>query len=110
MIRYLSVLLVVITTTAFADAVSNSDYGIDSTVTGLDGTGIQIGQAEGSPPDAGEGGRSGKAGYDDAEHSASNTIPAGVYYQTTSGQITQNFEVSSHATKVAGVMIAKPPA
>lgn len=107
MIRCLSILHMFVASTALGDFITVSRIGIDSATTGLDGTGIQIGQAEGSPLGVFEGGRSGKAGYDDAEQSASNTIPTGVYYQTLSGEITKNFEVSSHATKVAGVMIAK---
>lgn len=44
MIRYLSILLALVPNMALADFVTNSHFGIDSTVTGLDGTGIQIGQ------------------------------------------------------------------
>jgi hypothetical protein len=73
MMRYPSILLMLVANPALADFLTNSRFGIDSTVTGLDGTGIQIGQAEGSPLGIDEGGRSGKAGYDDAAHSASNT-------------------------------------
>ena len=72
MIRYLSILLMLVATTASGDFLTNSRFGIDSTITELDGTGLQIGQAEGSPLGAFEGGRSGKAGYDDPDKSASN--------------------------------------
>jgi len=107
--RYLSIIIVgCVAATARGDIVSISQFGIDSKATGLDGTGIQIGQAEGQPPGFDGGGRSGKAGYDDAAHSASNTIPAGVYYQLQNGQALQNFRVGEHTTRVAGVMIGKP--
>jgi hypothetical protein len=104
MTRYLSLLIgftiVVVAGNAFGDLVTISRFGIDSKVTMLDGTGIQIGMAEG--------GRSGKFDYDDAERSASNTIPTGVYFQNSGGMDFPNsFRIDGHATRVAGVMIGK---
>jgi hypothetical protein len=63
--RYVFVLLVATANPVLA-AVLDSD-GINSLATGLDGTGVEIGEADLS--------RSGKYGYDDAAHSASGVIP-----------------------------------
>src|SRR5262249_11425649 len=114
MTRYLLAIAIGITTNvAVGDEFSISQFGINSKgimsngIT-LDGTGIQIGQAEVASLDIDDGGRSGKAGYDDVNHYAANTFPAGVYNQNDSGQALQNFHVSEHATWVAGVMVGKP--
>ena len=47
---------------ALGDEFSISQFGINSKGLGLDGTGIQIGPAEGASLDIEDGGRSGKAG------------------------------------------------
>ena len=74
MMRYpLAIAFAITSSVAFGDAVSISHFGINSKGLGLDGTGIQIGQAEGAEIGIDAGGRSGKAMYDDAAHSASNT-------------------------------------
>jgi subtilisin family serine protease len=98
--RYLSILSMLVVSTAWCDITSIGEDGIDSKVTGLDGTGIQIGQVEQ--------GRAGKPGYD--VHFAANTIPTGVYVRGASGMASPNFGVNAldpHATQVAGVMIGK---
>jgi hypothetical protein len=82
----------------FASSFSISQFGIDSKSTGLDGTGVEIAQVE---SDA----RSGKAGYDAAADSASNTKPAGVYFQGVGGMDPPGGHIDDHATRVAGVMI-----
>jgi hypothetical protein len=84
---------------AFGDAASVSPLGINSAITGLDGSGVLIGQVEPA--------RSGKDGYDNDDNSASNTAPAGVYFQTSGGMDPPNSSnIGEHATVVAGIMIA----
>lgn len=70
--------------------------GINSDVTGLDGTDVQLAQIEIE-------GRSGRWGYDSAANSNSQTTPFGVYIGT--GGSSPNNNVSDHATWVAGLMI-----
>jgi hypothetical protein len=97
--RYLPFAFLIVVGSAWADDDSISENGIDSAVTGLDGSGIALGTSEA--------GRSGKAGYDtDADKHASNTTPAGVYVGTMSGMDSPNsFAVFEHATLVASTMI-----
>src|SRR3972149_912738 len=91
-------LILLIAGRAFADSATLGANGIDSEATGLDGTGILIGQAET--------GRSGKDGYDDGAHSASGTTPTGVYFRTSGGMDSANSSnITDHATGVAGIMI-----
>ena len=101
MSRYLGLLAVIVSNTALASSVTIGPDGINSKATGLDGTGVQIGQGEEK--------RSGKAMYDDAAHSAPNTFPTGVYFSTTTVMDDPNdFGTTSlHATEVAQVMIGK---
>lgn len=75
---------------AHGDSFTTGPKGIDSRATGLDGTGILIGQVENQ--------RSGKSNYDNAANSASNTVPAGVYFQGQGGQAPPNFGIDDHAT------------
>ena len=87
--------------TGWADAITITDAGVDSKVTGLNGTGIAIGQVEVW--------RSGKWGYDPVSLSTSDITPTGVYVQGTSGMASPTFGINTddaHATEVAGVMIA----
>ena len=104
MMRHLFVVLALTASTAFGSGSTIGTGGINSKSTGLDGTGIQIGQAE----DA----RSGKAMYDDAGHSASNTIPTKVYIGTTTSESSANSygDITEHATLVAGIMIGNTAA
>jgi len=84
-----------------ADARTIGPDGIDSKSTGLDGSGIEIGQVE---P-----GRSGKPGYqilpNPPEPAASNTNPAGVYFRAAPGMALPDEADGDHATQVAGIMI-----
>jgi len=103
--RYSSILLILVSRIAFADANTVGPNGIDSKATGLDGStadadapGIEIGQIE---P-----GRSGKPNYGDPpEPAASNTNPAGVYFRAAGGMAMPGEADDNHATLVAGVMI-----
>jgi len=96
--KYLCMAIMLFASPAFAYVVTLGPRGIDSQATGLDGTGILIGQAE---P-----GRSAKALYDtDPLKVASNTAPTGVYF--TTGSTSVNNDIEDHATAVAGVMIAR---
>ncbi len=99
--RYLAVALLLLASRAMGSSTTIGPNGIDSLVTQLNGDGIAIGQ--------GEVGRPGKPGHDtDPTRLASNTIPAGVYFQTFSGMDSPNSGLNSdHATEVAGVMIGK---
>ncbi len=90
--------LVLSTNTVWGSSDTIGPNGIDSASTGLDGSGVVIGQ--------GELGRSGKPGFDTAPFYASNTIPEAVYYQTSS-QVFADTAADSHATEVAGVMIGQ---
>ncbi|WP_442484443.1 S8 family serine peptidase [Aeoliella sp. SH292] len=80
-----------------------SDLGINSEVTGLDGSGVLIGAFDFL--------RSAKAGYetgDDPPNFSANTIPTGVYFGTGGGMDPANSGNSDpHATNVAQVMIGK---
>ncbi len=95
--RYVSIILTLLANTAWASSLTIGSFGIDSKSTGLDGTGIEIGEVDIT--------RSAKADYDDPENSASNTIPSQVYYRT--GTVQPNDRIDVHATTVAGVMIGK---
>ncbi len=95
--RYAAIVVILAANTALASSFSISEFGIDSKSTGLDGTGVEIGQVEPS--------RSGKAEYDAPADSASNTKPAGVYFQGVGGMDSPGGHVDDHATRVAGVMI-----
>lgn len=103
----LALLLALLANTAFADSRTISNIGIDSKVTGLDGSmedallPVNIGQAERL--------RSAKAGYDLPENSAPNTVPFAVYYQSTAVEASPNDAIGDdgHATEVAGVMIGR---
>lgn len=78
--RYACLVLLVVAQRVYsADVTPN---GVNSLVTGLDGAGVLIGQAEVF--------RSSKADYDDDDMSASNTKPAGVYFSTDSGMADPN--------------------
>lgn len=95
--RLLPFAFVLLSTAVRGSTESNGPNGIDSIATGLDGTGIPIGQ--------GEVNRSAKFGYDTmAEFVASNTIPTGVYRQTDAGMDDPNPDafLLDHATEVAG--------
>lgn len=98
-VRYSLLFLLLTTTAAKSDEDSIGTLGINSKGTGLDGSGVLIGQAEPT--------RSGKAGYDDADHSADNVFPAGVYFQLAAGMDAMNSHIDDHATSVAGIMIGK---
>jgi hypothetical protein len=78
--RYYFVAILLVASTAWADTASVGPNGVNSKASGLDGTGIEIGQVEN--------GRSAKNGYDTGDLTdpnnpilrvASNTIPKGVY-------------------------------
>jgi hypothetical protein len=109
--RYLFVALVLAAAaTTRADTASVGPKGANSKATGLDGTGIEIGELDI--------GRSGKNGYDTNDLSdpsnpilriASNTIPVGVYFGP-SGNINSmdgmnSSNIDKHATQVAEIMI-----
>jgi hypothetical protein len=94
--RCIAILLVVMAKPIFADDITIGPNGIDSKATGLDGSGIEIGQIEG--------GRSGKPNYGvPPEPSASNTDPRQVYFRTSVANADESED--EHATIVAGVMI-----
>ena len=98
--RYVSFVSILVATTAWGANVGPN--GVDSAATNLNGTGVLIGQADL--------GRSGKAGYDSDENSASNTAPAGVYFQNDAGMVGPNeFLLDEHATWVAQQMIGTGP-
>src|SRR4051794_4982455 len=87
---------------AFADQAANGPNGVNARVTGLTGTDVPVGMVESD--------RSGKAGYDSDANSASNTVPAGVFFQTSGGQDSPNSHIydpqsGPHGTGVANVMI-----
>jgi hypothetical protein len=71
--KRLTILFATFANTAFASSTTIGPEGINSKTTGLDGAisggafGVGLGQLEDY--------RSGKAGYDDPEMSASNTVP-----------------------------------
>ena len=94
--------LLLATTAASASTETIGENGINSIATGLDGSGIPIGQ--------GETNRAGKPMYDtDPMFFASNTIPTGVYREGQSGMDLPDSDtfLRDHATEVAGVMIGK---
>ncbi len=97
--RYFALMLLFVTETVLADALTIGSDGIDSKSTGLNGEEIVIGQIES--------GRAGKPGYatppNPAEPSASNTKPEQVYFRTLIADPGE--AVTGHATRVAGVMI-----
>ena len=100
--RCLLVLLILaIATPAWSASYTISDRGIDSEATGLDGTGIPIGQVED--------GRSALWGYDSPSLSIRNVFPTGIYVTGMGGMPPANFGVldDEHASLVAGVMIGK---
>jgi len=104
--KRVSLLLAIVANTAFGSSFTIGPNGIDSKSTGLDGStfftfAVGLGMADDY--------RSAKAGYDDDEFSAPNTIPYGVYYQSTGSMAVKNDWISpdDHATEVAGVMIGK---
>ncbi len=105
--RYLFV-FVFMASTAYGSSVTNGVNGINSTVTGLTGAGIGVGQYEDKRP--------GKAMYDDAGFSASNTKPTKVYFLTVNAEAEavteedQAGEISDHATEVAGTIIGNSDA
>lgn len=96
---YSMLFLLLTTTVAKSDEDSIGPLGINSKGTGLDGSGVLLSQSEPT--------RSGKAGYDDADHSADNVSPAGVYFQLAPGMDAKNNHIDDHATSVAGIMIGK---
>ncbi len=92
--------IVLCPSTALCDFITNGEDGINSLVTGLTGSGVQIGQVELT--------RSGKAGYDNEDNSVPNTIPAGVYFQNSGGMDSPNSgRIDEHATSVAQIAAAK---
>ena len=100
--RILFLLLLVFANGAFADQRSIGPNGINSSVTGLNGsspinTAIVIGQAEEYRP--------GKPGYDDPSFYASNTKPYSVSHGNVGTAPGMNLFVLEHPTEVAGVMI-----
>jgi hypothetical protein len=92
---------------ATADSITISQAGINSKITGLDGSygangailKVAIGLAETW--------RAGKHGYDSADFSAPNTVPEGVYSQSQGFTMADvdEYVVGDHATEMAGVMI-----
>lgn len=78
-------------------AAKRDSSGINSNRTRLDGSGVWIGQVEN--------GRSGKAGYDDPEFSASITIPEHISDFQGAGK--NSVGIAWHATAIAGIMIGK---
>jgi len=100
--RYLSLVVVLYAGYAQAASYTIDANGINSKTTGLDGSGVRIGQAE---P-----GRPGIAGLDQFNLAAENTFPTQVYRQSpSSGGVdgVNSLNIDDHATGVAGVMIAK---
>ncbi len=99
--RYLALAFLFVSSTAYGASYTVNRNGINSKVTGLDGTGIRIGQTEI--------GRPGKADKDAFNFSAVNTIPEQVYFQLPSSSgvdFANSLLVADHATGVAGTMIA----
>jgi subtilisin family serine protease len=100
--KRLILLVSLVADSAVADSKTIGFDGIDSKSTGLDGSldpfiGVNIGEADAL--------RSAKAGYDDLADSAPNTIPFGVYFQSTGSMAGPGSSIGNHATEVAGVMI-----
>src|SRR3989304_8402513 len=99
--RYWSLIIVLcIVSPVMADQAANGSNGINSRVTGLDGSGgcCVIGQVENQRP--------GKAGYDSPSNSVSNTVPIGIFFQTAGGQDAANSSnIGNHPTSVANLMI-----
>src|SRR4051812_14804521 len=75
--------------------------GINSLITGLNGSDVPIGQVETFRP--------GKPLYDtDQTKYASNTVPTGVYFQTDGGfDAMDSANIFDHATSVAALMIGQ---
>lgn len=85
-------------TNAFGSQLTNNADGINSLVTGLDGSGVLIGQFEGA--------RAGKFGFDDNSITAPNTVPFGVRFGNSAGVDSANSgHTGEHATLVAQVVI-----
>jgi hypothetical protein len=106
--RYCSFIIVLcIVSRAAADQAANGPNGVNARVTGLTG-----GAGYGVIAEV-ESDRPGKAGYDSASNSASNTAPNGVYFQTSGGQDAPNQHIldpqtnTPHATGVANIMIGQ---
>jgi hypothetical protein len=101
--RQFSLVGILVSATSWA-AITTPD-GIDSQSTGLDGSGVLIGQAEVF--------RSAKAGYDPTNHSSANTVPTGVYFQNDGGMASPDEHLNDasftiqHATTVAQQMIGR---
>jgi hypothetical protein len=96
------IIVLCIASRAAADQAANGRNGVNAQVTGLTGGGGRgvIGQVEDRRP--------GKALYDSNSNSASNTFPAGVFFQTSGGQDAANsLNIGNHPTGVAGVMIGQ---
>ncbi len=96
-----SLLIIVSARSTFADYATLGANGINSLVTGFNGSGIRIGQAEI--------GRPGKPLYDtDQTNYASNTVPNAVYFQTGGGfDAMDSAHIFAHATQVAALMIGQ---
>jgi len=97
---FLLIVALCVTASAFGDNNTTGPDGIDSTVTGLTGAGVLIGQ--------GGVGRSGKFGYDMPNMSAMGTVPQGVYFRTSGGQDPpDSSHITEHETLVAGIMVGQ---
>lgn len=94
-----AIILWLVAAVAYASELSTGPEGIDSRSTLLDGSNVFIAQVESR--------RSGRWNYDDEDHSASNTFPAGVYFVGQTSEATRNSGVDEHATLVAQTMIGK---
>ncbi len=98
-------LVLVLASSAFGDQISVGPNGINSTITGLNGSSplteaIVIGQAEDY--------RAGKPDYDsDPIFYASDTRPYGVWYGSVGSAPGVNLFSRDHPTEVAGVMIGR---
>lgn len=106
--RLIAISLVFWSATVWASSGSIGPDGINSKSTNFDGTGIEIGQVERLRP--------GKYGHDPNGASASNTIPAQVYWGLSVDGASSLYSpvdnpgghIGPHPTGVAGVMIGKP--
>lgn len=100
--RYLSIAWLLVVNTAFGNSYSIDENGVNSKITGLNGSGIEIGMLEQ--------GRSGKAGFDNNMLSSDNTFPVQVYVE---GMLDGPNNATSiqigdfHATQVAQVAIGR---